>query len=181
MTAPRDIGPLLTAGEQLLWQGRPRPGARAARKGLGFLRGFGLVLLALMAGVAWMVLASGDGSGGLGFLVTFLGFGGFAAAMLIWGIPALAARALAATRYGVIAGHALILPPRGRLQRWPLGKGPAPRIETHGGDARVVWGVQERRINTGNGVATVRVDLAFEGLSPEQADAALAALRAATL
>ena len=176
-----DIAALLAPGEVLLWQGRPAPGATGAKRGTGFLRAFGLVLLGLMAGVVWLVWSVNDGSGGLGFLWAFLGFGGFAAGMLIWGIPALGARALAATRYGVIRGHALILPPRGRLQRWPLSPAFAPRIEAQPPHARVIWGVQERRVNTGNGVAQVRVDLAFEGLAPDQSEAALAALRAATL
>lgn len=177
----RDIAALLAPGEGLLWQGRPAPGATGAKKGTGFLRGFGIVLLVLMAGVVWLVWSVADGSGGMGFLWAFLGFGGFAAGMLIWGIPALGARALAATRYGVVRGHALVLLPRGPLQRWPLQPGFVPRIDPQPPHARVVWGAQERRINTGNGVAQLRVDLAFEGLAPDQAEAALAALRAAAL
>ncbi len=181
MADPRDIAGHLAPGETLLWQGRPAPGARAAAAGMGCLRWAGGAVFGLMAAMAILIWQVADGSGGAGFVLAFLGLGTFAGAMLIWGIPALSARAMAATRYGVIAGHALILPPRGRLQRWPLDPALAPRAEAQPPHVRVIWGRQRRMMRTGDGTTRITVDLAFEGLAPADAEAALAALRAATL
>ena len=181
MTAPRDIAGQLAPGETLLWQGRPAPGARAAAAGMGCLRWAGAGIFGLMAAMALLVWQVADGSGGAGFVAAFMGLGAFAGGMLIWGIPALSARAMAATRYGVIPGHALILPPRGRLQRWPLDPAFSLRTEAHPPHVRVIFGRDRRLMRIGDNHAKVNVDLAFEGLPPDQAEAALAALRAAAL
>lgn len=182
MTAPRDLAAHLAPGESLLWQGRPDPAAPGPGAP-GCLRWVGIGLLAPFAFLLYVVVANWTGTADVrGIIFTMLGVNLFAAGMLIWGLPLLAGKGYRATRYGVIPGHGVILQGVGvtELHRWPLVRGFTPREEPLGErHRRVVFGQASRMMDVGKAKVPVTTDLAFEGLTEAEAEAALAALHEA--
>lgn len=181
---PRDLSVRLKPGETLLWRGRPDPSAPGPGSP-GCLRWVGVGLLVPFAFMAWMVTANwSDTAEVRGLVFAMLGVNLFAAGMLILGIPWLASRGYRNSRYGVIRGHGLILQGVGvtELHRWPLARGFTPHIEPRGPrHHRVVFGQVTRRMDAGEAHVPVTTDLAFEGLTRAEAEAALAALQEAWL
>jgi hypothetical protein len=179
----RDLAAHLEPGEALLWQGRPDPAAPGPGAP-GCLRWAGVALLVPLAFLLYLAATQWtDLAEVRGLMLGALAVNAFAAGMFLRGIGWLARRGHARTRYGVIAGHGVILQGLGPVEvhRWPLVPGFVPRIEPHGsgGLCRVVFGQVTRRMDVGATKVPVTTDLAFEGLTAAEAEAALAALRRA--